>query len=164
MTNLTINAVINLKPLLNVNRFQEQNRPTLLKVAGNRYLKFQRSRFIANASGGGSWAALARSTIQAKTRRGIAADPEWILREYDVLLNELAIKVQGKQLLVGYVRNRSHPSGKSVYFLVRVHTRGTSRIPSRKVISEPTQTVLRGMVQDIRDEYNKVIRRERRAR
>lgn len=147
---------------MNVNRFQERNRPTLIETAAYRYLKYLRNRYIALSSRGSTWPPLKQVTIYSKTQRGIADKPEWRLREYDILLNAMDIKVIAKRTYVGFVRNRRHPRGATIFELVRKHSTGEGKLPVREVLGLPSRQTAKRMAQDVRDQYNRIIRRNRR--
>lgn len=156
----TINIVIDLRPLLDVTRYATKNRPTLLKVAGKRYVSYLRNRYFAMASGGGDWPPLQESTIVRKERRGWANDPDAILRETDTLIDSIGTRTRGQYVYVGFVRNSGHPRGPSVLELARIHQEGTATIPFRQIIVEPNSRTKRQMVEDIKKEYNKIIKRK----
>lgn len=163
---LTINVAIDISPLMNVNRYVKKNQSTLLKTAANRYLTYLRNRYISLSSGSGEWPPLAESTIKRKKRRiqqGYGtANPESILRETDTMLDTLGIRTRGKYVYVGYVREKPHPRGPSVNQLVNIHANGGVYLPSRNAMASPNNSTRIRMVEDIRDQYNKVIRQNRK--
>lgn len=164
-----INVNLNLSQLMNVDRFQKRNQPILISTAADRYYKFLRNRFIALSSRGSKdgsrgWKILDPVTVKSKEYRGIADNPDWILREYDVLLNAMGTKTTGKKTFVGFVRNRKHPRGKMVFQLVRIHGRGENNLPIRQMVALPSRSVAKKMAQDVRDQYNRVIRKNRRSK
>lgn len=161
---LTLNVRFNLQSLLNVDRFQKKNQPALISVAAQRYFKYLRNRFISNSSGGSQWQRLKEDTVERKERRGIADNPEWVLREYDYLLNSMGVKVVGKQTRVGFVKDRKHPRGKTIFQLVRIHGRGEGGLPIRQAIGLPNRSTSRQMAQDVRDAYNRIIRKNKNGR
>lgn len=146
---------------MNVDRFQRQNQPTLISTAAERFARYQRSRFISLSSRPGQWAKLKDSTVERKERRGIADNSEWILREYDVMLNAIGVKIIGKRTYVGFVRDRRHPRGKMISQLVRIHSLGLRNLPIRKPLGLPNRSTMRKMVEDVRDRYNRIIRQNR---
>lgn len=161
---LTLNVRLNLQSLMNVDRFQKKNQSALISVAAQRYFKYLRNRFISNASGGNQWPPLKESTIERKERRGIADNPEWRLREYDYLLNSMGVKIIGKQTRVGFVKDRRHPRGKTVFQLIKIHGRGEGGLPIRQAIGLPNRSTSKQMAKDVRDQYNKLIRKNRNDR
>lgn len=164
MTRLVINVTADLKPLLNVHRYAEKNKPIVLLTAAQRYLRFLQRRFISLSAGGGEWPELKQSTIERKERRGVSGNSEAILRESDELLQGLGLKFVHDTYHVGYVQNKQHWRARGTIFLARIHTKGLGIVPVRRVIGRPSNTVRRGMTTDIRREYQKIIRRARRAR
>ncbi len=164
MAKLKINVVVNLKPLLNVQRYAAKNKPVLLNTAANRYLQYLRNRYLSLSAGSGEWLPLQYETVKRKERRGIADNPTHILREYDAILSSLNILIKDKQTYVGFVRDKRHPRGLRVFQLVRIHAEGLRGLPKRNAIGIPPQRTLKQMVDDIRVIYNKIIRRERNSR
>lgn len=162
MVQIKVNVIADLSKVLTVSRFSKNNQPILLQTAANRYLQFLKKRFIRLSAGGGEWPKLKRITVLRKRRRGVADNPRAILREYDALLSALQSKILGKKVFVGFTRNRSHPRGKSVFFLAKIHTRGSRTIPSRRVVGLPDTKTRNQMTIDIRNTYNRVIRSRRR--
>lgn len=154
---LKINVRFDLSRFMNLDRFQKKNQPLLVSTAADRYFKYLRNRFIANSSGGKQWPPLEESTIERKERRGIADNPKWKLREYDIILNSMGVKVIGKKTYAGFVRDRRHPRGKTVFQLVRIHGRGEGQ-KIRKAMGYPNRPTMKKMVQDVRDQYNKRMR------
>lgn len=166
---LKINVVLDLKELLLVDRYSKKNQPELLNQAGNRYLQFLRNSYIAKSSGRGAWSPLSEKTIERKEQRGIADSPHWILREYDHLLYSLDIKQKGKELFVGYVRDRTHLSGRiTIHKLVKIHSLGAKKgkwkLPARPIIVLPNNSLRKKMVEDVKKVYQKVIRANRRKK
>lgn len=159
MVSIKLNVTADIGQLIRVNRYAKQNQAKLLDIAANRYLRFLRNRYRALAAGGGDWPELAESTVTSKFARGVAEDPEAILREYDVLLNSLDKKVVGGKTFVGYVKDRKHPRGNSVFRLVVIHAS-----QRRKIIVLPGSAVRRKMIEDIKKEYAKAARQERRKK
>lgn len=159
MSTLRLFVDANLSQYIKVNRYAQNNQPLLLRTAAQRYVQFLQRRYIALASGQGAWPKLKRSTVLRKIRRGIADNPRFILREYNVLMNEIGLAIRGKQILVGYNRNRSHPRGSNVFFLVQLHANGNSRLPKRQIVVYPDRATEKRMVEDIKDSYNRQIRK-----
>lgn len=169
---LKLNVVVDLAPLLNVKRYSDANRPVLLEVAADRYLKFLKRRHYSGAN----WVPLTSETIRRKRFRqlkyGTPANPEWVLRETNTLVENLEIKATKHGYDVGHVVDRIHPStpdrvkknGRRIRIsrLVRMHTTGDGNFPPRPVIEEPNAETRRGMVADVREAYKKVIRRYRK--
>lgn len=164
MASIKLNMIADFKPLMSVDRFQKQNQPVLLQTAVQRYVQFLRNRYISLSAGGGEWPELADSTVASKTSRGIAENPEAILRESDTMLASLSYKKVGNQIFVGIVNDDDHPRAESVKFLAKIHTRGSpkKKLPARVVVSGPDNRTRKRMVKDIRDQYNKLIRQNRR--
>lgn len=156
----TINIVIDLRPLLEVTRYAVKNRPTLLKVAADRYVSYLRNRYFAMSSGGGDWPPLQESTIIRKERRGWASDPDAILRETDTLIDSIGSRTRGQYVYVGFVRNSGHPRAPSILELARIQQEGTATIPFRPIIVPPNSRTRRQMVEAIKKEYNKIIKRK----
>lgn len=156
MTKIRLNVTTDIRSLINIQRYAEKNRPLIVRTAANRYLQFLRNRYISLSAGSSSqWMPLALSTVLRKIRRGIADDPTAILREYDVLLNSLNLKVNGQITYVGYTSDKKHPRGPSVFFLVIIHAD-----TGRRIIVLPSESVKKRMVDDIRKDYNKIVRLE----
>ena len=163
-----------LSPFLNVKRFAQKNRPTLLKVAAERYAKYLKNRYIQMAAGRGDWLPLTERTIENKTRRSAIPDgaknPYWILRETDDLMLSIKARQRNQSYVVGYVENRLHkkltPDDRDITLLelIKIHQGITPqpRTPVRPIIVLPDRRTNRKMVEDVRDEYNKVIRRNRK--
>lgn len=164
MATIKLNLIADMKPLMSVDRFQKQNQPTLLQTAVQRYVQFLRNRYISLSAGGGEWPQLADSTVASKESRGIAENPEAILRESDTMLEALSYRKIGNKLFVGIVHDEDHPRAESVKFLAKIHTAGSPKrkLPKRIVVSGPDNRTRKGMVKDIRDQYNKLIRQNRR--
>lgn len=166
-SDVTLNVSLDVSQLLNVDRYQKQNQPLLLRTAVQRYHKWLRNRYISLAAGSGRWPKLQLSTIQRKKRRakkeaGITGKPHWILREYNVLLRALNYTVRNKQWLVGFTKNVRHPRGRTVFQLVRIHSKGVGGLPVRRIIDLPTNSVRKQMLEDIKKEYNKELRKRRK--
>lgn len=164
MTTIRLNVITTIRPVINVNRYAEQNKPIILNTAARRLSRWQQNRFISFSAGGGDWAKLAASTILRKTRRGVASNPEWILREYDELFTSFGFRNINGALVVGITNNKSHPRGSTTFVIARVHQGGLGRVPVRRIVILPPKGILKQMNSDIRAEYNKIIRRNRRAR
>lgn len=162
MSSVRINLVADLSRVMNVGRYSNRNKPVLLRTAANRYLQYSRKRFIALSAGGGEWRKLKRVTVLRKLQRGVADNPRAILREYDILLGAIDSKEVGDKIYIGIVRNRSHPRGGTIIKIAKIHTKGNSRLPARRVISGPNTSTLKKMVVDVRDSYNLLIRRQNR--
>lgn len=160
---LKLSVITDLKQLLNVQRFAKSNQPVLLNAAAKRYVQYLRNRFISLSSRPGTWPKLAESTIKRKIRVKVAVNPKWILRESDTMLNSLGIRTRGNQVLAGFVRDRPHPRAKSVNYLVKLHSHIIeSKLPYRPAIGSPNNATRKRMTEDIRDEYNRVIRRNKK--
>lgn len=173
---LKLNVVVDLAPLLNVKRYTDANRQVLLEVAADRYLKFLKKRHY----GGANWVTLRPATIKRKRIRqlkyGTPANPNWVLRETDTLVDNLEKKATKNGYDVGHVVDRIHPStpdriGKNgkgrrirISRLVRIHTAGDSSLPPRPVIEPPRPDTRKRMVADVRSAYDKVIRRYRKGK
>lgn len=159
-----IDIIADMKPLLNVYRFAEKNQPILLEVAAKRYLQYLRRRYISQSAGGGGWEDLEDSTVDSKEARRVARNPNWILREYDLVLKSLGIKNTPKRVYVGVVNSEPHPRGNTTIEIAKVHQKGTDLIPRRVIIPKVENTIRRKMVDDVRKEYDKVIRANRRKK
>jgi len=160
---ITINIIIDLKELMNINRYTEKNRTVLLDTAANRYLKYLKTRFISFSAGRGDWDPLKPDTIRIKTKRGVRGNPSWILRESDTLLNSLGIKKETGRIRVGLTRYRAHPrfNGTSI-MLRKIHQYGDGVVPQRIIVPVIASNTRRQIVDDIKKEYNKIIRANRR--
>jgi len=159
---IKLNVNIDLSKVMNIKRFEQKNQPLLLSTAAARYEQFLRNRFIRNSRGGGQWVSLAASTIKRKEQRGIADRPELILRESDLMLDSIGTKVVSGTTFVGFVRDRAHTRKIRLLRLVRIHTIGGPKLPSRKVVDYPDSNTRMKMVDDIKDQYNKQLRKNRR--
>lgn len=154
MTRLQADVTTDLNGL---RRFREQVREGLAQKQnpvgfavlkwGVRVRSFWFDRFIRYSAGGGNWARL-------KYRVGL------ILRITDTLLNALqpifnnapgAVEEFTEDgIRIGYGGSDAHPDSElSVSELANVHNFGTTTIPRRQIIVNPTQVVLNGMQEDI---------------
>lgn len=158
---LTVNIILDLKGLIEVDNYSKKNQPTLLRTAARRYVTYLRERFLALSAGGGEWPELEESTIERKERRGWAEDPYAILRESDTLFNSIGHRTRGKYVYVGYNRQEGHPRAPSVTFLARLHSDGGRFMPARVPVKPPDASTRRRMADDIIKEYNKLIRKNR---
>lgn len=161
---IRINVAADLSRVLNVNRFAEKNRPAFLKEAGKRYVRYLRQAFIARSSGGG-WAPLKQVTIDSKKRRGLASNPDAILRETDQLLDAITWKATDYGIEVGFVIDAEHNErGGTIFGIAQAHTDGAPErhLPSRPIIISPSPSVQRAMIEDIRANYYKAQRKNRK--
>ena len=164
MAILTINIIVDLKQVLNIDKFSTRNRPLLLVKAAERYVQFLQDRYITYALGGGTWPPLKEETIKRKERRGVASDPTAILLESEDLFNNIKVRRRGNTLYVGYVRNVAHFRHPSVTRLVTIHAKGQGRNPVRRIMALPDDATRKQMVEDIRRAYNAEIQRNKRVR
>ena len=79
------------------------------------------------------------------------------------VFNSMGSKIIGNKTYVGYVRNKRHPRGLMVFKLVSLHNRGSGNLPSRQAIGLPNRLTGKRMAEDVRDQYNKIIRRGKRG-
>lgn len=162
MAKLVINVGVDLSPLTNLKRYTDQNKARLTSIAADRYIAFLRRRNLRLSGGGGEWPPLKPETVDRKKRRKVAKNPNWILREYEVLLRSIGKKRVGNRTFVGFVQNTEHPRGPSVIKLAAIHQKGLGRVPRRRVIIPPSIDVRQRMFNDIRREYNRETRRNRK--
>lgn len=163
MVKIRLNVIADLSRVLNVSRYSKSNQLTLLQTAASRYLQYLKNRFIRLSAGGGEWPKLKRITIQSKKKRG-ASNPRAILREFNELFGAIKARRLGSKIYAGYVRNEPHTRSKSVFFLAKVHTKGTPSKSGRivrKVVGLPDTKTRKKMVEDIRNTYNRIIRPRR---
>lgn len=162
---LTINARAFLEPALKVQRFKDK--PLLLKTAAQHLLNWLRERHEAGAN----WEELKEVTIERKSRRGVAQNPEAILQETESMINTLSIRTRGERVFVGFPRDRAHQRTEdrvtnpiNVNELVRIHSNGNVFLPIREVLGTPSNKVRADMVQLVQKEYNKLIREENKKK
>lgn len=163
MWKVRIDIIADMKPMLNVYQFAEKNQPIILEIAAKRYLQYLRRRYIAQSAGGGGWEDLKESTIESKRKRNVADNPEWILREYDIVLNSLGIKNTPKRVYVGVVKSTQHPRGNNSIEIATIHQVGEG-LPARQIIPKVENSIRKKMVDDIRKQYDKVVRANRRKK
>lgn len=161
MQPIKINVEVDLGHLLAVTRYAEKNRPVLLRTAANRYLRYLEQRYLRLGP------PLRPSTVASKKSRG-SDTPSAVMRESDHTRTQLSTKVVGQQIFVGYVRNSAvnRPSSKikSTFVLVKLHRTPHASNPARPIIVQPSDGIKRRMVDDIKNDYNKLIRRFRRRK
>lgn len=162
-----------LTQIFQLKRFSDKNRPILLRVAAQRYAKFLRNRFISLSAGSsrdGQWRNLVERTIKRKERR-LAKNPHYILRETDQLLNSIRARSREQEYIVGVFDNTPHikvePNDPDITILelVKIHQgigKRSPHIPIRPIVVLPNGRVQRQMVNDVRKEYDKIIRKNRR--
>lgn len=167
---------INIREWLIVSRYK--NKPLLLQTAANRYRRYLVSRFRAMSArgyhqegddykSGRGWPKLSERRLVQKEYRGIAKNPNWILRETDQLINSIDVETRGDSVLVGVVHDIVHtgylddkPIGMRE--LVEKHQTGKGHLPKRIIIVAPPKRLRRKMTKDIKDEYSKILRASRR--
>lgn len=163
MQPIKINVEVDLGHLLAVTRYAERNRPLLLQTAANRYLRYLEQRYLRLGP------PLKDSTIASKKSRG-SDTPEAVMRESDHTRSQLSTKVVKQQIFVGYVRNSkvNRPSKKigTTFALVKMHrtVHAGGLNPARPIVVQPSEGVKKRMVEDIKNDYNKLIRRFRRRK
>lgn len=155
----------NLAEAFHLARYTERNRKVLTETAALRFYKYIRGRYLSLSGGRGEWPPLADSTIKKKEQRALSNNPSAILRETDTLLGSLDVVFKSGTWLVGYVHDGPHnDSRKSIEEIAVYHNQGTDTMPQRPVLALPSSRVQRQMVEDVRNQYNKEIRRVRRKR
>jgi hypothetical protein len=122
-----------------------------------RYRAFLQERFVRFSKGGGSWPALAPSTVARRREGGSVA----ILRDTGTLFAALSPgfsgqpgafeKHDGLKVTVGFGGPGGHPTAPvSVADLAKFHHFGLGNLPKREIIVKPDAKTLRGMSQDMR--------------
>jgi hypothetical protein len=158
---------IELKAIMKFRRMAPQRRKELFGTAAERYKQYLRKRYISNSSGKGGWAELKKSTKQRKKRRGIATNPNWILRESNTLLNSMDYQLNPKGFEIGYLGIKSqdiHPTNDytaapiTVGGLAEVHHFGLGRQIARPIIVEPDSRHYKLIIEAVQKEFNKLIR------
>lgn len=171
-----IYVVIDLSQFYAVKRYAEKNRPILLKTAAQRYQDYLKRRFRAYSARGFGWLELSKRRLREKERdqfRTGVRRISWILRETDQLLNAIEVKPDRDQYMVGIVKNKTHRGFKIVRGrevsnnigmarLAEIHQFGRGHVPARPFMVLPNRSTQLRMVRDVRDEYNKIIRANRR--
>lgn len=166
MSILRINVVADLSQMINLRRYTNEHKDILLRVAAQTYLNFLRQSYLVRSGGGKGWASLKKSTIRSKRSRGIAENPSAIMRESDLLYTMLDKQVTPTKVFVGYIRNRSHSRGsKTVFELVKIHATGAAKnLSVRSIIELPDGRTRNRMINDIKQEYDKILRANQRRR
>ena len=126
------------------------------RKAANRYLVWLQKRYQKYSMGGGSWPALAESTIKRKKQ-----NKRVILVEFMDLYGALAVRRSGKnQYTVGIFSSEpARRSDKTLRQIATLHQHGEGRLPQRQIVVMPSSHVNRAMRKDIQDGVDEDIRR-----